>query len=85
MYYEQIILTAIITAAVMGAIFWVFLYPAKVEPEVREVTARMARDAALLESLADAFDGIQQFVNLLDRMPAQTFVILFTVPGAAFG
>jgi hypothetical protein len=45
MHYDEIILTAVITAAVMGAIFWVFLVPAKVDPEAREVTVRMARDA----------------------------------------
>jgi hypothetical protein len=45
MHYDEIIVTAIITAAVMGAIFWIFLYPPKVEPEVKEVTARMTRDA----------------------------------------
>lgn len=43
MHYDEIMVTAIITAAVIGAIFWIFFYPAKVEPEVREVTVHDAR------------------------------------------
>jgi Domain of unknown function (DUF2760) len=42
--YPEIILTAIITAAVMTALFWVFLNSRKVDPATREVTARMCRD-----------------------------------------
>ena len=30
-------------------------------------------------------DGIEQFINLLDRVPAQCAMILLTVPGTSFG
>jgi hypothetical protein len=31
------------------------------------------------------FDGIEQFIDLLDCVPAQRHMVLLTVPGAASG
>jgi hypothetical protein len=56
MQYEQIIPTAIITAAVVGALFWVFFKPRKLAPEMQDIVTRVERDPAVAQRVRAALE-----------------------------
>ena len=56
MHYEEIIPTAIVTAAAVSALFWVFFKPRKLAPETQKVVTRIESDPEAAERVLAALE-----------------------------
>ncbi len=56
MQYDQIIITAIITAAVTGVVCWLVFSRSRLDPQVQEVVERMQRDPAVAQRVRAALE-----------------------------